>query len=388
MHCVIHIGTEKTGTTLIQNWLYENRAALSKQRIFLSEALGGRNNRIVSALFTNQLDDWARAQNITTKKQKDEFFAGFEDRFQGEVAEAQRDHDIFIITSEHFHSRVRSPNEVTALRDFLLRHFETVRVVCYFREQSDMALSLYSTSLKGDGKRSLKEFLSGVSGSDYYYNFKEIADNWSGVFGRKNCDFRIYARDRFDGGDVRRDFSLTVPINIDAPDISLASTSANESLSLVEGIALRKINNIIPYWKGAGGINERNIWLKRLIQSRPRVRVGKMPREDLQEVWKRFEQTNRDFFKDYFPNDRPFASPKPFDPQSGLTPADSVFAAIDAICDVFVGEIGRLLSVYDGDAAFLRDLAARCEREGLISPEDISSLRSIASRAANPQKKV
>ena len=35
MKCILHIGTEKTGTTLLQNWLYDNKEKLSQVGIYL-----------------------------------------------------------------------------------------------------------------------------------------------------------------------------------------------------------------------------------------------------------------------------------------------------------------------------------------------------------------
>ena len=81
MQCILHIGTEKTGTTLIQNWLYANQEALSEQGVFLSEQLGKTNNRLISAYFQPELDDWAKRNHIQNQAQKDAFFEGFETRF-------------------------------------------------------------------------------------------------------------------------------------------------------------------------------------------------------------------------------------------------------------------------------------------------------------------
>ena len=244
-----------------------------------------------------------------------------------------------------------------------------------------MALSLYSTSLRGDGRLQLGDFLSRISEDNYYYDFKRIADNWSNAFGRDSCDFRIYDRETFEGGDVRRDFSLAAGIRADAPEVSFASASANESLSLVEAAIFRRINAMVPYRKVTGEVNELNMRLKRRVKARPEVRVGKMPREGLHEVWTRFVRSNQEFFRDYFPNHRPFAPPKLLDPEYRAIPSEAVVAAVDSGVDALLGEINRVRREYEGDSVLLFDLAERCEQNGLISAEDVSLLRSIASHA-------
>lgn len=45
MDLIIHIGTEKTGTTSIQNGLHANRDALTQAGIYLPVSLGGHNPR-------------------------------------------------------------------------------------------------------------------------------------------------------------------------------------------------------------------------------------------------------------------------------------------------------------------------------------------------------
>ena len=44
MKCILHIGTEKTGTTILQDWLYDNKVELSKVGVYLSDNLGKTNN--------------------------------------------------------------------------------------------------------------------------------------------------------------------------------------------------------------------------------------------------------------------------------------------------------------------------------------------------------
>ena len=66
MKCILHIGTEKTGTTLLQEWLYHNITSLSKCGIYLSEIIGKPNNQLVPAYFSNRLYSWAKSKGISS----------------------------------------------------------------------------------------------------------------------------------------------------------------------------------------------------------------------------------------------------------------------------------------------------------------------------------
>ena len=82
MDCVLHIGTEKTATTLLQEWLYANKAELSSQGIFLSAIAKEGNNRKLVSWCQSQVDDWLRRQGVTTLEQKAGLLQDFEAQFR------------------------------------------------------------------------------------------------------------------------------------------------------------------------------------------------------------------------------------------------------------------------------------------------------------------
>ena len=77
MKCILHIGTEKTGTTLIQDCIYSNYNALSKQRVAVSNELDRPNNRKLVAYFQTTFDDYFKQNKIFTHLDKDRFFKDF-----------------------------------------------------------------------------------------------------------------------------------------------------------------------------------------------------------------------------------------------------------------------------------------------------------------------
>jgi len=340
MRCLLHIGTEKTGTTLLQDWLYANREALSAQGICLSGLLDVPNNRKLAAYFQGEPDDYHQAHRIVDPDACAAFFAGFEQALAEEIAALGERHHTMVITSEHFHSRVRTPGAVTALRDYLDARFDEVKVVCYFREQADMLLSLYSTAMRVSHATTFEEFQRQfLAPGEYYCDFEQIADRWAGAFGRERCDFRLYDRRAFVDGDIRRDFVACLFRPLDDGALDYARDSANESLSAVEAALFRLINRKIPYWMDGGvGVNHDNLRYKQLLGECAALKVGRLGNAAAAEVRARFAESNRRFSARYF-DGRPL-----FDAASLPVPADDVPQfSLDEVRAMLVALLGTLL---------------------------------------------
>lgn len=319
MNLVLHIGTEKTGTTLLQSWLYNNRQALSENGIFLSDRIQKPNNRKLVGYFVQRLDDWCRQQGITTREQRSRFFDGFLKDFEAELRAAEPNHHTMIITSEHFHSRLRAPEEMKKLKNFLDRNFATVTVLCYFREQSQMAKSAYSTTVRVASSATSEQFFEKVSPDNYYFNFLEIGRNWSGLFGRQNCDFRIYDRARFPENDLCLDFLSCLPQSLDRSSLSFDRTQGNESLSRVETVLYRLINEHEPYFRpNSGGVNRRNGKLKQAVSRCESLKLGEISMPQSEEVIERFKETNTKFFREFFNSEVLFQKPDAQDRGSSI----------------------------------------------------------------------
>jgi hypothetical protein len=308
MHLVLHIGTEKTGTTALQDWLYANRDALGGQRIYLSTSIGQNNNRDIVSFFRDDLDEWAKYKNIKTQEDKINYFLGFEEKFVQEVRLASARHDLMIITSEHFHSRLQARSEIARLWAFLTKIFESVRVCCYFREQSDMALSRYSTYLKGDHTLSLSDFLKDVTPRSTYYNFDRIAGLWSQAFGKEACDFRIYDRSTLLEGDIRKDFISAINRQVDLSSFDMSIAARNASLCEEEATLYRLINERVPYWlESEADYEPYNRFLKNLISEVDSSQRRSLSSQIRENVGARFAESNRSFFAKYINAEQAFS---------------------------------------------------------------------------------
>ncbi|MDQ7080568.1 MAG: hypothetical protein Q9M41_07885 [Paracoccaceae bacterium] len=194
MKLLFHIGTEKTGTTSMQNWLAENRVQLLKHGVFACRSLGALSNRKISlwAQDESRPDRGFLSLGITTATQRRAFRQSLPATFAAEVAKA-RDLGcrIMVISNEHCHSRLRSQAEVNRAADFLAPHFAQIEILCALRPQIDMAISLAST-LSRQRHRVDRRFLRRVVPENPYYDLDSLVSRWETAFGAHNVTLVPY----------------------------------------------------------------------------------------------------------------------------------------------------------------------------------------------------
>ncbi|MFW2590024.1 hypothetical protein [Sagittula sp. SSi028] len=304
-NCILHIGTEKTGSTSLQAWLYKNRIALERGGIYLLDTLETPNNRMLPAYYSQMLDEWSERKGIKTAREKNEYFLGFKENIEREVSEKLPSNCTVIISSEHFHSRVTRKSELEKIKNDLDSIFDSITVVCYFRRQPEMALSLYSTSLKFGHTQSVSEFMSSVTPNNYYYNFKSIGDNWSSIFGIENCKFRIFRRDMLIGGDVRRDFMDAANFDAKKLNLKFPEEKNNESLTKVQMRLFKMVNAAFPRTPDRSTIKKYtsstiNWAIKKLILMATFKSRRKVVPKEMDDIATLFAESNAKFLAAYF----------------------------------------------------------------------------------------
>lgn len=385
---ILHIGTEKTGTTSIQQFIYKNRHKLAKQDIHTLSGFGKPNNREFVAFFQKSLDDWAKAKGIKSRKEMQTYFLNFEPRFARDVRRKKKEMNspVFIITSEHFSSRLRTMEELESVRDFLMKYFDKVRIICYFRPQVEMATSLHSTGLREQSSLSLEKRLKSVVPENYYYNFHEVAKLWSSVFGKENLRLRIFHRKKLVAEDVRHDFLYALKstgVVIDSRKLHFNIAPANESLSPLQGGVYAAINEAIPYWrvppfKGSSMVNLR---LKRATWRIPTLATGRYLVKNATEIQSRFSSSNRKFFDE-------FLNGESFDLEGLKETVDSL--PIKEVERLIYELTKTLLSqrvsldnpkLFGSDADYLRDVAISVLDKKPLNESHAADLLELALRA-------
>jgi hypothetical protein len=185
MRAILHIGTEKTGTTSFQRFMNVNTSALLDQKILYPSHLGGENHRHISiyALDLNSKDDGLNRFKISSDDELAAYRAKVEQTLTKQVAAS--DADVCVLSSEHLHSRLKSVEQIQRVHDLLSPLFSSVEVYLHLRPQVDVIVSLASTQARV-GSAVRRDFFERPDASQIYYNYNLLTEAWETVFGAEN----------------------------------------------------------------------------------------------------------------------------------------------------------------------------------------------------------
>ncbi|MBX2837673.1 MAG: hypothetical protein KTR35_12505, partial [Gammaproteobacteria bacterium] len=242
MHeAILHIGTEKTGSTAVQNYLLHNSAEHIKHHgiLFPYQTCGLISNfRLV--LYTRSKIDTSLAQldkntaRIQANDRKE--YQNWKTQFAANHTKAikhfqrTRKNSKVVYSSEHFHSRVHNKNDIQFLKSFLESMYERITIVFYVRRQDQFALSAFNTAVQG-GRCTEMDF-SAISQVIPYYDYLSLAQRWSNVFGTENVKPIIFDKNKLKDCDVTKDFEFQIGLDDSKHDLSkMKYHKSNERLS-------------------------------------------------------------------------------------------------------------------------------------------------------------
>lgn len=249
MKAVVHIGTEKTGTTTIQRFLSLNRDRLLNQRVAYLKSPGSENQRnfVSYSMRSDRVDEHIKRLGIIEKEKRDAWRQEFSTALADEVLSISEVADTVIISSEHFHSRLHSTKEVENLRDLLSLYFSEVSILVYLRRQDELAVSLYSTKLKtGSSPNHILD--PSISPSNNYFNFYKLVRRWSDIFGKDNLMIREFSKDNLLRQDLLADFMHQSGIDFDSS--FFIPERENEKLPGAVQKLLQQFNKKFPSFSG------------------------------------------------------------------------------------------------------------------------------------------
>jgi hypothetical protein len=227
MKLILHIGTPKTGTTALQQFLHANREALAtrgfhyatpshglREASRVAAALNLGKSRAVHGFFAKHVD-LARRRGAHTLLVSAERFSLMS------VVDAMMRREVCVHGVERDHALIET------LQSLMPKGIENRHIVCYFRRPDRYAESLYSQHVKRgmifDG--TFEDFLPIIRPALFY---NQNMRSWSDVFGKENCFVRSYERV---GADIVGDFMMNV-LNIDdLTDFVHLENAGNERVS-------------------------------------------------------------------------------------------------------------------------------------------------------------
>lgn len=333
MKVILHIGTEKTGTTSIQRTLAYERDILAAGGILYPKLFGSENHMeiAVAAMSNARADELKMVELSRQDCDHPEYRRRLKDQLHSEIAEG--DYHTLIISNEHCHSRLLSDEALIRLVDLLSGAVPVsdIEVVVYLRRQDRLAVSLNSTRIKLGGNGPLFPGGNSERMPDYFC-FDRLLDRYARVFGQGKLTTRLFERDRLHDGNVVIDFYQVTGLG--CPKFIMEEL--NTSLSATQGLFLERFNQTFPMvWQDKINPDRGPIhWVIRNACSGPPFRPC---RTDAQQFYGRFSGSNayvRDTYLGHL--DRPTLFDEDFGeyPFSGeaseLTP-DQLFEFVTAI---------------------------------------------------------
>lgn len=242
---ILHIGTEKTGTTSIQEFLALNRCALAEQGLHVPEFLGPRTHRWAASMAENpeRVDGFSRQIGLAEDAEKRQARKQ-EIRAQLEAEVALQPGARWLISSEHLQSRLTTQEEVERLADILRPLFREIRILIYLRHPLATAVSYWSMRVKGGAPL----LALGEPGSFGHHicDHRGILERWMAAFTSSTFSVRLFERQSFAAGDLIRDFCIAAGIDWH-PDLQMPPR-LNETLSYQAMRLLARINEQVPRW--------------------------------------------------------------------------------------------------------------------------------------------
>lgn len=260
---VLHIGTEKTGTTSLQNFFATNREALKGVGICYPETLGATNHiKLPVAAISN--DNWDMyIRNICGVSSLFEL-KSFRKMLRLQLMDEVSGYDTVVVSSEHLAGALTADEDVVWLGNFLRDVFSEIKVVVYLRRQDLFFTSMYSTQIRLGAKHIL--IYPSAEMIERKYNYRFLLERWSKVF--PAIHVRRFGSGLLKNGSVVDDFVETAGLSL--PDDLSRTTFENEALGADQAEFLRNVNMRIPFREG-GKLSGKRGDIDRLVDLVPQT---------------------------------------------------------------------------------------------------------------------
>lgn len=278
MHCFLHIGVEKTGTTSLQNHLYKNKDILRKKKFILTKSFGFPNNYKLSLISSN-----------ASTKNKSRYCLNFLKnpklnkyrilrKAKGELKSANKQHK-FIFSSEHLHSKLKSAEEIQNIKENLQSiGFKSFSIVVVLRPVIEMLRSRISTGFKNGNFENPIIFDPWKHKVPHVYQIKSTMKRWMDIFGKENLSVIQYSKE-----SLLSDFFELIDSEIDISSFSpLVNKNKSLSFEIMQSVFLNKeilekrlvnkkerqdlINDLINQFGGEA--NQNKIYISEELQSK------------------------------------------------------------------------------------------------------------------------
>jgi len=299
INIVLHVGTEKTGSTSIQHTLYDNRKALKEMGYLMPLTLGYPCHIHLTACALES-EPTHSIRSLLKLTDQDDFRAFREKTLADLKAEISgSDYHTLLITDEHANFHLVKPGLIEAFKEALDSVGDVCKVILYLRRQDELRMSLYSEAVKAGNLTSFDPDNPIVPFKiiPNRFNYLRVLNRLSETFGLEAITPRVFRRDEFVGGDVILDYLSVVGISADLIDRS--SIQSNPSLDAKAIWAMSKITKCLKESGRSESEGIRQHMLAR-VQKAFQGKGPKMRASFHHDFLSRFESMNEEIKEIYF----------------------------------------------------------------------------------------
>ena len=189
---ILHIGTPKSGTSALQNFLNDNNEALAEHNLYYPKDLHTKNSEITMGN-GRKLYEYAQGNNISDALK-------YIDKLKKQYL-----NKTIILSSEGFYFHP----------EFIHKLIPDATVIVYFREQSEKIVSSYGQIIKGDhsfSKDFSQYFHSIIDDNQDKAHSQYFLDAWANHFLKSAFIVRPYDFDQFIEGSIFSDFLESIGV--------------------------------------------------------------------------------------------------------------------------------------------------------------------------------
>ena len=232
---IIHIGLEKTGSTFIQDFFFQNQKAIKQYGLYYSRCLSGRNHARLVLLgqedkkHPNKIHQWLGLEPKAVPAANRDWLK--------KVEAENSDGLTFWASSEFLSSLLHERENCIQFLDNLRVVFDEVSIVMFVRKQEDLLLSRYSTSVL-DGNHKPLTFNKPPREIDVV----SIIEKWAGVVAPENLYVLPYFADSKPRELIDIFLRSTTGIELAPSRFDWPEGKVNPRLTLSGLEAIRRIN--------------------------------------------------------------------------------------------------------------------------------------------------
>jgi hypothetical protein len=245
MKIILHVGTEKTGSTSIQSTFQKSKSKLIEEGwLFPETKLAYSHINLTACALEGQPGHPIRQLlNIKDESAWLEFYDKTLDNLSKEIRKFSP--DVLLISDEHINVHLQTIKQLNKLK-YIFEQFGTVSsVVVYLRRQDSFRLSLFSEAVKVGNLSNfdLDNPLPVFKTIPFRYDYLTILNNLSTVFGEDLLKPRIFEPSGFSENNIVNDFVKLCSVPL--PFESLFERKRNTSIDAQVIKTLAKVSSYL-----------------------------------------------------------------------------------------------------------------------------------------------